>query len=128
MQQQLIERSRAEIQAAIRDYIVIEIDGNIVGCVAVHPHPAGNRAELACLYVKRGHTGQGYGGTLVAAATERARQLGSEQIYALSTQAAGYLEREGFVRSGDLALLPEDRREKWAKNGRNAVLLVRRLG
>jgi amino-acid N-acetyltransferase len=126
--EELIERSRAEIQSAIHDYIVIEIDGNIVGCVAVHPHPAGDRAELACLYVKRGHTGQGYGSTLVTAAVERARQLGCGQIYALSTQAAGYLEREGFVRTHDLSLLPEERREKWAKNGRNAVLLVRRLG
>ena len=126
--EELIERSRAEIQSAIHDYIVIEIDGNIVGCVAVHPHPAGDRAELACLYVKRGHTGQGYGSTLVTAAVERARQLGCGQIYALSTQAAGYLEREGFSRTHDLGLLPEERREKWAKNGRNAVLLVRRLG
>ena len=127
-EEQLIERSRAEIQAAIRDYIVIEIDGNIVGCVAVHPHPGTDRAELACLFVKRGHTGQGYGGTLVDAAVERARQSGCGILFALSTQAAGYLEREGFARSNDLNLLPEERREKWAGNGRNAVLLVRRLG
>lgn len=126
--EELIERSRAEIQAAIHDYIVIEIDGNIVGCVAVHRHPDGDGAELACLHVKRGHTGQGYGASLVGAAVERARQHGCDQLYALSTQAAGYLEREGFVRSGDLGTLPEERREKWARNGRNAVLLVRRLG
>lgn len=125
--EELIERSRAEIQSVIQDYVVIEIDGNIVGCVAVHPHPSGERGELACLFVKRGHTGQGYGSTLVTAAVDRARQLGFSQLYALSTQAAGYLEREGFTRSNDLELLPEDRREKWARNGRNAVLLVRRL-
>ncbi|MCB1206427.1 MAG: amino-acid N-acetyltransferase [Verrucomicrobiae bacterium] len=125
--EELIERSRAEIHAVIEDYIVIEIDGNIVGCVAVHPAPERDRAELACLYVKRGHTGQGYGRTLVGAATDRARQLGCREIFALSTQAAGYLEREGFARSGDLSLLPEDRREKWLKNGRNAVILHRDL-
>lgn len=126
--EELIERSRAEIQSVIQDYVVIEIDGNIVGCVAVHPHPQGGRGELACLYVKRGHTGQGYGATLVKAAADRARQLGFARLYALSTQAAGYLEREGFTRSNDLNLLPEDRREKWAMNGRNAVLLVKQLG
>lgn len=126
-EEQLIERSRAEIQAAIDDYIVVEIDGNIVGCVAVHPDPARGRAELACLFVKRGHTGQGYGGTLVAAAAERARQRGCGELFALSTQAAGYLVREGFVRSHDLDILPPERREKWESNGRNALLLVRRL-
>jgi amino-acid N-acetyltransferase len=126
-EEQLIERSRPEIQAAIGDYIVIEIDGNVVGCVAVHPHPESDRAELACLYVKRGHTGQGYGSTLVEAAVTRARHLGCTVLLALSTQAAGYLEREGFSRSQDLDLLPPERREKWSRNGRNALLLVKHL-
>lgn len=125
--EQLIERSRSDIQGAIEDYIVLEIDGNVVGCVAVHPYPDSGKAELACLYVKKGHTGQGYGGILVAAAIDRAKQLDYENLFALSTQAAGYLERGGFVRSEDLTLLPDERREKWAKNGRNAVLLTRHL-
>lgn len=125
--EELIERSREEILAAIHDYIVLEIDGNLVGSVALHVHPSGDRAELACLYVKKGHTGQGYGHTLVHAAMERARQLGCSRLFALSTQAAGYLEREGFQRSDQLDLLPDHRREKWAKNGRNALLLVQDL-
>lgn len=125
--EQLIERSRSDIQGAIDDYIVVEIDGNVVGCVAVHPYPESGKAELACLYVKKGHTGQGYGGILVDAALDRGRQLGYVNLFALSTQAAGYLERAGFVRSEDLTLLPEERHQKWSKNGRNAVLLMRRL-
>lgn len=125
--EELIERSRAEILAAIQDYIVLEIDGNIVGTVAVHPHPEGNRAELACLYVKRGHTTRGYGRTLVSAAVDRAREIGCKSLFALSTQAAGYLEMQGFARSDNFSLLPAERREKWAKNGRNALLLVRDL-
>ena len=125
--EQLIERSRSDIQGAIEDYIVLEIDGNVVGCVAVHPYSDSGKAELACLYVKKGHTGQGYGSILVGAAIDRAKQLGYENLFALSTQAAGYLERGGFVRSEDLTLLPDERRKKWAKNGRNAVLLTRPL-
>jgi len=77
--------------------------------------------------VKKGHTGQGYGSILVGAAIDRAKKLGSGNLFALSTQAAGYLERAGFTRSEDLTLLPEERREKWATNGRNAVLLIRNL-
>jgi len=126
--EQLIERSRTDIQSAIEDYIVLEIDGYVVGCVAVHPYPDSGKAELACLYVKKGHTGQGYGGILVGAAIDRAKQLGYASLFALSTQAAGYLERGGFVRSEDLTLLPDERREKWVKNGRNAVLLIRLVG
>lgn len=126
--EQLIERSRPEIQSAIGDYIVLEIDGNVVGCVAVYPYPDSGKAELACLYVKKGHTGLGYGRVLVEAAIERAKQLGYTNLFALSTQAAGYLERAGFTRSSDLDHLPQRRREQWEKNGRNAVILLRLIG
>ncbi len=126
-EEQLIERSRSDIQGSINDYIVVEIDGNVVGCVAVHSYPEATKAELACLYVKKGHTGQGYGGILVDAAVERGKQLNCDKLFALSTQAAGYLERTGFSRSEDLDYLPESRRAQWAANGRNAVLLVREL-
>lgn len=125
--EQLIERSRADIQRVIDDYIVVEIDGNVVGCVAVHPYRDDNKAELACLYVKKGHTGQGYGNILVDAAVARGKELGCAHLFALSTQAAGYLERAGFNKSDDLAYLPVQRRRLWEENGRNAVLLLRGL-
>ena len=125
--EQLIERSRADIQSVIDDYIVVEIDGNVVGCVAVHPYRDDNKAELACLYVKKGHTGQGYGNILVDAAAARGKELGCAHLFALSTQAAGYLERAGFNKSDDLTYLPVQRRRKWEENGRNAVLLLRSL-
>jgi len=119
----LVHRSRSDILAQIGDYLVVEVDRNVVGCVAVHPDAEGPAAELACLFVKKGHTDQGYGRLLVAAARDRARQLGKSTLFALSTQAAGYLEREGFLRSADLDRLPPSRREAWARNGRNAILL-----
>ena len=125
--EQLIERSRSEILETIEDYIVVEIDRNIVGCVAVHPYPDEKKAELACLFVKKGHTDQGYGSLLIEAAVRRARELGAPTIFALSTQAAGYLQREGFSKSEDLSELPEKRREKWQANGRNALVLVRAI-
>ena len=122
---QLVTRSRAEILQQIDDYIVMEVDGNVVGCVAVHFYPDDNKAELACLFVKKGHTDQGYGRTLVSAAIAEAKETRASEIFALSTQAAGYLEREGFERVEDLNALPESRRDKWEENGRNALLLIR---
>lgn len=124
---QLVSRTRSELLATIDDFIVIEIDGNIVGSVAVHPYPEENKAELACLFVKRGHNDQGYGRLLVEAATNRAESLGVNELFALSTQASGYLERAGFLRCEDLSSLPSPRREKWEENGRNALLLTRSL-
>ncbi len=126
-EEQLIERSRAQIAGAIDDYIVLEIDGNVVGCVAVHPYPEDQSAELACLYVKAGHKGQNYGGILIKAAVHRVKEANTETFFALSTQAAVYLEKNGFQRSNDLERLPSERRTQWDKNGRNAVLLIREM-
>lgn len=123
--EQLIPRTRQEIQASIGDYIVLEIDGNIVGCVALHPYPEQNKAELACLFVKRGHTGQGYGSVLVNAAGRRATEMGVKELFALSTQAATYLEKYGFIRSSDPGELPPARKEKYESSGRNAVILTK---
>lgn len=126
-EEQLLERSRSELLDRIQDFIVIVIDGNVVGCVALHPFPEQNVGELACLFVKKGHTGQGYGKLLVQAVLERARELGMREVFALSTQAAGYLEGAGFARSTELEKMPPGRREKCEQNGRNAILLVREI-
>ena len=125
--EQLIERSRSEILETIDDYIVVEIDRNVVGCVAVHPYAEEKKAELACLFVKKGHTDQGYGRLLIEAATNRARELGAPTLFALSTQAAGYLQKEGFSVTDELSELPSSRREKWQTNGRNALVLTRKV-
>lgn len=126
-EEQLIERTRSEILDSIEDYIVLEIDRNVVGCVAVHHFPEERKAELACLFVKRGHTDQGYGKLLMEAAIERSRELNADSLFALSTQAAKFLTKGGFEVSEDLSNLPDPRRQKWKENGRNAVLLIRQL-
>lgn len=122
--EQLLERSKSEILSLVEDYQVLTVDGHIVGCVAVHFSEQSKTAEVACLFVKRGHNGVGYGGILVDAALSRASQLGAERVIALSTQAAHYLEKKGFKKSDDSDLLPESRQKEWSENGRNAVILV----
>ncbi len=124
---QLVDRSRADIISSIDDFLILEIDGNVVGCVAVHSYSDDNIAELACLYVKSGHTGQGYGKILTKAACERAKKLGFSELFALSTQAMGYLENAGFERTEDHERMPTERQAKWEANGRNAILLVRNI-
>jgi len=46
--EELVKRTRTEVAAAIGDYSIFEIDGNMVGCVAVHPLE-GKMAEMGCL-------------------------------------------------------------------------------
>lgn len=120
----LVERTKEEIFARLGDYTIIEIDGNVVGCVALHEDAEGGVAEIACLHVKRSHEGLGYGGFLIAEAEKRAAKAGLK-AYAVSTQAIGFFEKHGYRRRDDWSFLPEGRRDRLRNNGRNSIVLTR---
>jgi amino-acid N-acetyltransferase len=125
----LVPRSRDQIQSKIKDFFVLELDGNPVGSVAVHTYEEEGRkiAELACLFVRRSHKNKNHGRKLVAFAEETAKQRGCEVLFALSTQAFRFFEEKmGYIVS-DPDALPPSRREKYDKSGRNSKVLVKPL-
>ncbi len=121
--EELVKRSRADIVAHIEDYWVLEIDRNLVGCVALHPYPVEKKAELACLYVAKIYEGAGHGRRLMAFAEQLAAEHGMKHIFALSTQTYSYFQQKGgYVEVGPEELPPE-RRKKWEASGRNSKVL-----
>ena len=125
----LVPRTRDQIVQRIKDFFVLELDGNPVGSVAVHSFGEGEAkcGELACLFVRRSHKNKGHGQKLVAFAEEVARQRGCEQIFALSTQAFRFFEEKLGYEVTDAAALPPERREKYDRSGRNSKVLRKRL-
>jgi len=120
---ELVKRSRADILAHIEDYWVLEIDRNLVGCVAVHIFSEEKKAELACLYVAKAAEGQGHGRRLMAFAEQLAATRGMKAIFALSTQTYNYFQQKGGYGEVGPEELPADRRKKWEASGRNSKLL-----
>ncbi|MCF6313675.1 MAG: amino-acid N-acetyltransferase [Verrucomicrobiales bacterium] len=126
--EQLVERNKAEVLARLQDYLVMEIDGNVVGVGALHVYAEEKAAELACIYVKDDHEGQGYGRELVETLEEKAKSLGISWLFMLSTQTSAYFASKfSYRESSDLSSMPTDRRQKWEQNGRNARFLVKEL-
>ncbi len=125
----LVHRTREQVQQRIKDFFVLELDGNVVASIAVHVYEdgAGKIAELACLLVRRSHKNKGHGQRLVAFAEETARQKGCERIFALSTQAFRFFEEKLGYQESDPEVLPKPRREQYEKSGRNSKVLVKRL-
>ena len=121
---ELISRSLSDMSAKIQDFYVLEIDGNVVGTVAIHS--SNNISELACLFVKKSHEGVGYGKRLVSHAVEIAKGKGSSKIYALSTQASGFFEKLGWEESENEDL-PEERRKELIRSGRNSKVFINSL-
>ncbi|MFO1501518.1 MAG: amino-acid N-acetyltransferase [Verrucomicrobiota bacterium] len=124
---ELVKRTRTTIEKQLGDYFIFEIDKNPVGCVAVHTYPDQKKAELACLYVKSSHENQGIGRKLINFAETRARELGFEELLALSTQAFTYFQSKGGFVEGSPEDLPPARREKYEQSGRKSKILVKKL-
>lgn len=123
----LVPRSYEEIENHLDDFLVMTIDGNVVGCVALHVSAEPHCAEVACLYVKQTHGGQGYGQMLVEAAEERARELGVPWVFALSTRAASYFTESLGYEACEQDLLPESRRQKLESSGRGSTVIRKTL-
>jgi amino-acid N-acetyltransferase len=126
-QEELVKRTRGDIVSQLNDYYVFQIDGNIVGCVALHVQPDGETAELACLSVSGAHENMGIGQKLMTFAEEASKQKGIKSIFLLSTRAFNYFQQKGGYKEGSPGDLPPARREKYDTSGRNSKVLVKQL-
>lgn len=125
--EELVKRTRSTIEKQLGDYYLFEIDRNVVGCVALHGYPEQHKAELACLYVSPAHENQGIGRKLIQFIENKARELGYEELIALSTQAFTYFQSKGGFTEGTPDHLPPSRREKYDASGRKSKVLVKKL-
>lgn len=123
--EELARRTRADILSQLEDYWVLEIDRNLIGCVAVHLYPDQKKAELACMYVAKNAEGQGYGRKLMNFAEQLAAEKGMQFIFALSTQAFNYFQQKGGYVEVTPDELPPERRKKYDLSGRNSKVLQR---
>ncbi len=98
----VLPRSLAEIYEAIRDFHVDEVDGQVVGVVALSLYWE-DLAEVRSLAVHSDFGGRGIGRALVEACVAEARALGLKQLFALTYQPE-FFGRLGFepVEKADL--------------------------
>jgi amino-acid N-acetyltransferase len=125
--EELVRRTRTEMEKNFFEYYIFEIDGNPVACVALHVYPGTTKGELASLYVDPSHGHKGIGRKLMHFIEDKARDLGLTELIALSTQAFTYFELKGGFVEGTLDDLPPERREKYARSGRNSKVLIKNL-
>jgi amino-acid N-acetyltransferase len=124
---ELMRRSRAEIERQIEEFYVFEIDRNPVGCVAVHQYASDHKAELACMCVDTKYENQGIGGKLMHYAEERSRLDGATELFCLSTQTFNFFVQKGGFQHGTVDDLPLERRERYERSGRRSQVLVKKL-
>jgi len=118
----LVKRDRTEIERDIGNYTVIEHDGVIFGCAALYPYPEARTGEMAALTVSSQVQGQGDGERILKRIEQRARALGLESIFVLTTRTMHWFIKRGFVQV-DADWLPDARKRKYNWDRRSQVFV-----
>ena len=90
----MLFRSLAEVYENLQTFLVVEQEGQVVGCCALEIIWS-DLAEIKSLAVGPSHKGKGIGTLLVSAAAQQAAQLGVPRIFALTLEP-GFFEKQGF--------------------------------
>jgi amino-acid N-acetyltransferase len=90
----------------IADYIVIELDGLIIGCTALHPDNSSASGAIACLAVHPDYQRSARGNRLLEHVYLKAKQLNLNQLFVLSTQTVHWFIERGFL-TADVNALPD---------------------
>lgn len=92
----LVARTRERLETEIGDYTVMEREGTVVACAALHPLPDSDLAELACLVVHPDYQNGHRGTRLLASLEQKARAAGCERLCVLTTRTAHWFQEHGF--------------------------------
>ena len=95
-QQMMLARSLNEVYESLRDFLVYEEDGRLVGCAALHV-AWGGLAEIRSLAVRPEAQRRGIGTGLVKACIDEARDMRIKRVFVL-TYMPPFFERLGFSR------------------------------
>lgn len=104
----LVRRSREHLEMEIDSYTVVERDGKIIACAALHPYVNDHVGELACLVVHQDYWRSGYGESLLRYIENRAREQHIKLLFVLTTHAAHWFQERGF-NTTEVGQLPIER-------------------
>ncbi|NIE76780.1 amino-acid N-acetyltransferase [Pantoea sp. Tr-811] len=96
----LVRRSREVLEREIEQFSVVEREGMIIACAALYPIADSQAGELACLAVNPEYRHGGRGDELLERIEGRARELGLNTLFVLTTRTAHWFRERGFAPSG----------------------------
>lgn len=122
----LVRRSRELLETEISHFTLIERDEKIIACAALYPFTAEQIGELACVAVHPDYRHGQRGDKLLQAVEQRARLLGLQQLFVLTTRTAHWFRERGFV-AATVTELPQHKQSLYNYQ-RNSKVFIKRLG
>ena len=115
----LLPRTEKDLFSRLGDYVVYELDGGVHACAALHIYEDG-QAEIAAVAVDQTFAHMGIGPKLIDQLIKNAREKKVSSIFIMTTQAADWFEKLGFVQDS-VESLPQERRAIWTKERNSKV-------
>ena len=91
----MLPRPISRIYDNVRDYHVIEVDSEVVGCGALHVMWS-DLAEIRAVVLKDEFIGKGFGRPIVEILLDEAKELGLEKVFVL-TYKEDFFKHLGFT-------------------------------
>jgi amino-acid N-acetyltransferase len=101
----LLGKELITLYEAVQEFVVAELDGDVVGCGALHVLWE-DLAEVRTLAVDPRVRGTGAGHQILSALLQRADDLGVSRLFCLTFETA-FFERHGFVEIEGTPVEPE---------------------
>ena len=120
----LVRRNPEQIQEKRDDYSVLEIDGSIRACGALHDWGE-SQGEIAAVATEPNYTDLGLGKKIVGYLIEKAKKCKMKRVFVLTTQSQDWFESLGFKEAA-IDSLPRQKRKVYDQ-GRNSKVFALNL-
>jgi len=118
----LTKRSREQIELDIEDFSVIERDGKVIGCVALHVIEKTGFGELSCLAIHQDYRTGKRGVNLMNHVVAKARTSSLKKLFILTTQSIDWFLERGF-KHGKVDELPQSRQSLYNQDRKSKVMI-----
>jgi len=115
----LVRRNPEQIQEKKADYAVLEIDGSVRACGALHDWGE-SQGEIAAVATDPDYKDMGLGRKIVGYLIEKARKSKMKRVFVLTTQSQDWFEALGFKETS-VDTLPEQKRKTYDQNRKSKV-------
>jgi amino-acid N-acetyltransferase len=121
----LLNRSRERLENDIDQFMVIERDGMIIACAALHMFEQNQMGEIACVAIHSDYRGKNRGERLIDALQHKAVINGLKRVFVLTTVSSHWFLEQGFTEQS-ISELPESKKELYNFT-RNSKVFVMEL-
>ena len=118
----LVRRNPEQIQQKKNDYSILEIDGSVRACGALHDWGE-SQGEIAAVATDPNYTDLGLGRKIVGCLIEKARKKKMRRVFVLTTQSQDWFESLGF-KEASVESLPEQKRKVYDQVRKSKVFAL----